>query len=176
MPARNIVYYPDPILGERSAPVSDFSKDLSLLVDDLVDTMRLYGGLGISAPQIGVLKRVFIVSKEVLDDIAFERYKTYIAFINPEIISMSEETNEELEGCLSFPKIYLPVKRANSVRIRFQDVLGDTTEITASGYGARAVLHEQDHLNGELFLRFFGPVRKSMVEKKMWKFRKNLEA
>lgn len=140
MALRNIVKDGDPILRKKCREVTEFNERLNVLLDDMRETLVLANGAGLAAPQVGVLKRVAIVS---VDDAFYE-------LINPEII---ETEGEEIspEGCLSLPGICGTVNRPYKVTVRAQDRFGKTFTARGVGLLARAFCHEIDHLDGILF-------------------------
>jgi peptide deformylase len=133
----------DPVLRARATEVSDFDDGLRRLAGDLEDTMRAANGAGLAATQIGVLRRVFTWQASA------ERHGVCV---NPVVVETSEELQESDEGCLSFPGLYYPTKRALRVRLQMQDLDGDTVELQGEEVAARIYLHEVDHLNGILFI------------------------
>ncbi len=141
MAIRTIRTENEEVLRKISKGVTKFDDHLGTLIDDMKETMYLAEGVGIAAPQVGVLKRVFIV------DIG----EGPIEFVNPEIIATDGEQFGE-EGCLSVPKRYGSVRRPNYVKMRAQDRHGNTFEIEGTEFMARAMLHEFDHLQGKLFI------------------------
>lgn len=132
----------DPVLREKCMEVASIDRDIVRLVDDLTDSMPKPGGAGLSANQIGILKRVFV----------FDDEGEITACINPRIISASEEMAEELEGCLSLPGAIVPVKRHVTLELEFTDLGGETKCVHAEGWLARVFQHELDHLEGILIL------------------------
>lgn len=140
MALRNIVKDGDPILAKVCRPVTKFDDRLHVLLDDMLETMDEACGVGLAAPQVGILKRAVIVDggDEVLE------------LINPEILDQSG-TQTDVEGCLSVPGKYGLVTRANVVTVRAQDRFGDWYEVTGEELMARAFLHEIDHLDGHLY-------------------------
>jgi peptide deformylase len=131
----------DPVLRTPATPVVDFDKELRTLVADLTETMIEAGGVGLAAPQIGVGLRVFVY--DIDDELGH--------LVNPEIISTDGEQDDD-EGCLSFPGLYFPTKRAFSVVARGFDLHGEPVTIEGSELLARCMLHETDHLDGVLFI------------------------
>ena len=118
-----------------------FDEKLAILLDDMYDTMKSKDGVGLAAPQVGILKRAVVI------DIGEGR----IELINPEIIKQSGKQNGS-EGCLSVPGVFGEVERPNKVTVRAQDRYGDFFEITGEALLARAFCHELEHLDGKLFL------------------------
>jgi peptide deformylase len=132
----------DPVLKERCQEVEEIGPDIAQLVKDLMDSLPQPGGAGLSANQIGVVKRVFV----------YESEGEIEACINPRIVSVSEEVEEEFEGCLSLPGAVMPVPRHLSLELEYLDLDGDTHLIRAEGWTARVFQHEIDHLDGRLIL------------------------
>lgn len=143
MALRSIRTEGDDVLRKTSKKVEDFNQRLKLLVGDMFDTMYDASGVGLAAPQIGVLKRVFVV------DTGEEGQKQ--VFINPEILESSEEMTYMPEGCLSIPGKQGMVSRPQRVVVRAQDENGETFELVAEDFYAKAISHENDHLNGVLY-------------------------
>lgn len=166
MAARPIVIYGDPVLREVSREVKEIDPEIKDLVSDLTDTLKKAKGLGLSAVQIGVLKRIFIIDLSAVD--ITESLKV---FINPEIVETSSEVEFE-EGCLSFPGIYQKITRPARVRVRALDLDGNPFEMEAEGLAARAVLHEFDHLEGKLFIDYLSPLAKTMLRGRLKKLSK----
>ncbi|WP_276352602.1 peptide deformylase [Cohnella caldifontis] len=143
MAIRLIVKHPDPVLRERAKEVTKFNANLHKLLDDMADTMYDADGVGLAAPQVGILKRVFVVDADEEHGL--------IELINPEIVSMEGE-QLGAEGCLSIPGLQGDVKRANKVVIKGQDRYGNPVQYEGTELLARAFQHELDHLNGVLFI------------------------
>lgn len=141
MALRNIVKYGDPVLRKTSRSVLNFDERLAQTLDDMKETMYAADGVGLAAPQIGILRRYCIV--DVGDGI--------VELVNPVII---EQSGEQIgsEGCLSLPGNYSDVARPLNVTVRAQDRFGKTFTVSAEGLKARAFCHEIDHLNGILFI------------------------
>lgn len=147
MALRNIVEKGDKCLEKKSRPVSDFNEKLHMLLDDMGETLLKANGVGLAAPQVGILRRAVLV----LETNVPEGEEDYIIeLINPQIID-SDGEQEGPEGCLSVPKVFGWVKRPNRVRVRAQDRFGDYFEVEGYGLTARAFCHEIDHLDGVLF-------------------------
>lgn len=141
MAIRTIRTEEDPILRKTSKEVTKFDEALWALLEDMRDTLCEEQGVGLAAPQVGILKRIFII------DIG----EGLVEFINPEIVAtLGEQFGEE--GCLSLPGKYGYVRRANEVTARAQDRNGNWFEIVGVELMARALLHEYDHLNGRLYI------------------------
>ena len=148
MALRNILKEGDETLTKRCRPVTDFNTRLHDLLDDMAETMTEAQGVGLAAPQVGILRRAVIVLETNVEE-GEEDY--IIELINPEIIE-SEGEQDGPEGCLSVPGVYGMVKRPERVVVRAQDRNGDFFEVEGYGLTARAFCHEIAHLEGQLFL------------------------
>ena len=146
MTVLDILLAPDPKLTTPCKPVKAIDNDLSKLLDDMLETMYAAPGIGLAAPQIGILKRFFVV------DVAEGDSKEPHFFINPEIIERSENRSVYEEGCLSLPKQFGDVERSEEVKVRYQDRQGKMRDLDADGMLARCIQHELDHLDGILFV------------------------
>jgi len=148
MALRNILKEGDETLTKRCRPVTDFNARLHELLDDMAETMTEAQGVGLAAPQVGILRRAVIVLETNVE----EGEQDYIIeLINPEIIESEGEQNGP-EGCLSVPGVYGMVKRPERVVVRAQDRNGEFFEVEGYGLTARAFCHEIAHLEGQLFL------------------------
>ena len=136
-----IVYYPDDPLTAKAKPVRKFDADLAQLVEDMLDTMHAYHGVGLAAPQVGLSQRLFVLQ---------EPDGPEMHFVNPEIVDMEGQEFGE-EGCLSMPEVYAQVPRATRLVVRAQDVHGIDIELEATNFLARIIQHEFDHLEGVMF-------------------------
>lgn len=148
MAIRNIVQIGDDILTKKSKEVTSFDKRLFDLLDDMRETNLAVGGAGLSAVQVGVLKRAFIV--EVLEDKENEVEPFFLEIVNPVLIDSKGEQISE-EGCLSIPEIFEYVKRPQEVTVEGYNRHGEKIRVEASGFLAKALCHELDHLDGILF-------------------------
>ena len=166
MPVRPILRFPDPRLRQVSKPVTAFDDELRQLVSDMKDTMYLAEGAGLAAIQVGEPLRLFIIDPEVAGRTAED---PPLVLINPEILSLSEEEQTGDEGCLSFPGIFVPVKRGLRARVRATDLEGKTFEVEGEGLFARALQHENDHLSARLLIDMVGPVKRQIIKRKMRK-------
>jgi len=156
-------YYGDPVLRKTAAPVTAFDDDLRALIERMIAALRNANGVGLAAPQIGVSSRVVVIDTEYGE--APPR-----VLVNPEMISTSEETVVEDEGCLSLPGISLDVKRSARVSVRAQNETGEEyTIVDASGLLAKALQHEIDHLNGILFIDHVSAIQRGLLRGKLKK-------
>ena len=148
MAIRNILNGEDPSLKKNSRAVTDFNRRLHILLDDMRETLTQANGLGLAAPQVGVLRRAaLIVDTHIEAELPEDQI---IELVNPEIVAKSGEQSGS-EGCLSVPGVYGLVKRPDLVKVRAQDRYGGFFEIWGKGLTARALCHEIDHLNGIIF-------------------------
>lgn len=158
MAIRPITEYPAEVLGQMGQPVTDFDDALAALCADMFDTMYDAEGVGLAAPQIGLNLRLFVMDCEGIKLVA----------ANPEVISVEGEQSGQ-EGCLSVGKVPAVLVRAEKARLRAQDLKGEWFEADATGYAARAFLHETDHCNGTLFIDHLPKLRREMVIKRFRK-------
>lgn len=143
MAIRLIVKDPDPVLREKALTVTKFNANLHKLLDDMAETMYDAPGVGLAAPQVGILKRVIVMD-------CGEEHGGLIELVNPEIIASSGEQIGP-EGCLSIPGLQGDVKRPMNVTVRAQDRHGHEIVVEGTELLARCIMHEIDHLNGVLF-------------------------
>lgn len=141
MAIRQMRYDGDPVLRKVSRPIESVNDRIQTLAKDLIETMRVEQGVGLAAPQIGVLRRIFVIE--------IEEIGLYV-MINPEILETRGE-QIDYEGCLSVPGKSGKVNRPNYVKVRYMDLEGNLQTIEAEGFFARAICHENDHLDGILY-------------------------
>ena len=160
-----ILTYPNPFLRRRATPVEIFDEMLETTVRDMEETMMDRDGLGLAATQVGLDMRLLI-----LDPFAFEgdagRGKPNVALINPKVVWASPDSIVGEEGCLSFPGIYIPVERPKQVRVGAYTPKGEPFELEGEGLGARAILHEIDHLEGRVMVDLVSHLVRSRALKK----------
>ena len=147
MALRNILTKEQPLLYKKSRPVKDFNDRLHQLLDDMAETMLDANGVGLAAPQVGVLRRAVLV---IETNVAEDEDEYIIELINPEILEIEGEQDGP-EGCLSVPGEYGLVKRPMRVKVRAQDRNGEFFEVEGTGLTARCFCHEIDHLEGIVF-------------------------
>ncbi len=150
----------DEVLRTVATPVEKFDKKLRYLVDDMFETMYDAEGIGLAAPQVGESIRLLVVD---VSDIEEDKEPT--AFINPEIIDSTGSSTVE-EGCLSIPGAREEVTRPERIRVKYNDVDGKQFEEEFSGWMARVLQHEIDHLDGVLFIDYLSPVKQKIIESK----------
>ena len=167
MAIRNILTKEEETLYKISRPVTKFDGRLHQLLDDMADTLIESSGVGLAAPQVGVLRRVVLVLET---NVAEDEDEYIIELINPEIIESSGE-QDGAEGCLSVPGEYGLVLRPAVVKVRAQDRFGDWFEYEGEGLTARCFCHEIDHLDGVLYIDHLSRLKRSRLLKKLEKFR-----
>jgi peptide deformylase len=167
---RNIIIHPDPRLKKLCAPVPDLSDGLRRLADDMLESMYDAPGIGLAAPQVGVLSRLIVLDC-VKEEGAAPRP---MAMFNPEVLATSEETNVYEEGCLSIPDQYAEVTRPAEVEVSWIDRDGKLCRETFDGLWATCVQHEIDHLDGKLFIDYLKPLKRQMITRKMVKLKREL--
>ena len=150
MAIRTIVKEGDPILNKVCRPVTKFDDRLAALLDDMRETMIAADGIGLAGPQVGMLRRLFVVwdTTDAPEEIPEDYEYKFIDFVNPEILAVSEEEETSYEGCLSFPGHNGAVTRPEAIKVRAQDRNGEWFELEADGLLARCIQHENDHLDG----------------------------
>lgn len=167
---RNILLHPDPRLKKLCAPVTDMTDDLRGLADDMLATMYDAPGIGLAAPQVGVMSRL-IVMDCVKEEGAAPRP---LIMFNPEVLASSDDLNTYEEGCLSIPEQFADVTRPAEVDVRWIDRDGNERQETFSKLWATCVQHEIDHLDGKLFIDYLKPLRRQMITRKMTKLKREL--
>ncbi len=164
----DILIHPDPRLKKVCPPVTEVTDDLRRLADDMLQTMYAAPGIGLAAPQVGVMTRL-IVMDCVKEEGAEPRP---MALFNPEVTWASDETNTYEEGCLSIPDQYADVERPAEVRVRWLDREGKAQEEQFDGLWATCVQHEIDHLNGKLFIDYLKPLKRQLITRRMVKLKR----
>ena len=153
-----IVKYPSPILKKKSEEVSPNDQSLRSLAPQMVETMRKNQGIGLAAPQIGVAKKIIIVT---------EGEEAHV-FLNPRIVKQSKEKEQDEEGCLSLPGLFVKILRSKQVEVVAETLEGEEIRVTARGLGARIFQHEIDHIEGKLIINRINPLLR-------WKLRNQLK-
>ena len=187
MAIREILEVPDPRLKTVSTPVETFDGELKALVADMFETMYAANGIGLAAIQVGVPLRVLVIDLQPEDpdaepEVCHEHgghHHTHQpvrneprVFVNPEILDPASELNTYQEGCLSVPDIYADVDRPKACRVRWQDLEGNLHEEEMEGMLATCIQHEMDHLEGLLFVDHISTLRRSMILKRLVKYKK----
>ena len=149
---RPLVYYGDARLRKKCQKIETISADIRTLAQDLIESMDAYHGAGLAAPQIGELVQMFVISYIGTDEEGAPIMGAPEVYINPRIISYSDERISLEEGCLSIPALRAPVERPVSIEVESLRLDGTVRLETVDGWRARVILHEYDHLNGSLFI------------------------
>ena len=167
-----LAYYGNPILRKKCQRITEINDEIRQLVEDMTETLIEHNGIGLAAPQVKRDLRLFITAvPSELEDGNWKQGEL-IVFINPEIVSYSEEQEIRQEGCLSIPKVYGDVIRPEEILIRATDLNGNEFEREFTGLQARCCLHENDHINGVLYIdRIKGKERK-LIEPKLREVKK----
>jgi peptide deformylase len=167
---RSILIHPDPRLKTVCTPVADITDGLRMLADDMLETMYDAPGIGLAAPQVGILSRLIVLDC-VKEDGAAPRPTV---MFNPSIVAASDETSIYDEGCLSIPEQYGEVSRPSEVEVEWIDRNGKPQKATFDRLWATCVQHEIDHLNGKLFIDHLKPLRRQMITRKMQKLKREM--
>ncbi len=166
----NILKEPDPILRKKSSEVETINQETKKLMDSMLETMYQAPGIGLAAPQVGVLKKIIVIDLAKEDE-----PKKPLFIINPKIFWKSEELNTREEGCLSIPGHYAEVTRPKKCKLQFLDYNGKQKEIEADDLLSTCIQHEVDHCDGILFIDYLSKLKKDMIIKKLVKAKKEEE-
>lgn len=168
-----VLTYPNPKLFETAEEVEIIDgvvpMNIEKLIEDMCETMYAENGVGLAAPQVGVLKRVIVLDVSLTKDETGERVRAPIAMINPVVVEKSKKIVAGLEGCLSIPGYYDYVDRSKSIRVKAYTKEGKPSETEASDVLARGILHEVDHLDGKIYLDRLSRLKKEILAKKIRK-------
>jgi peptide deformylase len=165
-----IITAPDPRLKLKAKPVKAVNDEIRRLMDDMLETMYLAPGIGLAAPQVGVVKRVLVL------DVAGDGEKPApLKMANPEILWKSEELATYSEGCLSLPEHYADVTRPAEIKVRYLDYQNEVRELHAKGLLATVIQHEMDHLEGTLFVDHISSLKRSIILRKLAKAKRQAE-
>jgi peptide deformylase len=163
MAVLEILHYPNPVLKEKSQTIQKIDASIHRLVQDLAETMYSAPGVGLAANQVGCPLRL-----AVIDVTPHDQPKKLLVLINPEIVAAEGECTWD-EGCLSVPDCNEEVKRYQKVVVRFQNLQGETVEISGEDLLGVALQHEIDHLDGVLFIDRLSPLKKRLIKKRLLK-------
>ena len=167
---RSILYHPDPRLKKICVKVDNVGDKIRKLTNDMLETMYAAPGIGLAAPQIGILSRIIVMDCEKG---GVAEPKPFV-MLNPEVTGVSYETNSYEEGCLSIPEHFAEVTRPKEVEVTWLDIDGNIKKRGFDGLTATCVQHEIDHLNGKLFIDYIGVIKRQMITRKMQKFKREL--
>ena len=162
-----IIVAPDPRLKRRARPVAAVDDTVRRLIDDMLETMYAAPGIGLAAPQVGVLERVIVVDAAPRD-----APPAPLAMVNPRVVEVSDDTAVYEEGCLSLPRQYADVERPARARIAYLDRTGAARDIAAEGLLATCVQHEIDHLDGVLFVDRISRLKRSIILRRLAKLKR----
>ena len=165
---RSIVLHPDARLKKKSVEVENITDALIKLAEDMMDTMYDAPGIGLAAPQIGVLERLIVMDCAKKED----EEPDPIIMVNPSIIASSEENSVYEEGCLSIPEHFAEITRPEFVQVEWIDLGGKQHSEEFNGLKSTCLQHEIDHLNGKLFIDYLGPMKRQLITRKMQKFKR----
>ncbi|MBI3516758.1 MAG: peptide deformylase [Proteobacteria bacterium] len=163
----SIITAPDPRLKLKAKPVGTVDTEIRQLMDDMLETMYAAPGIGLAAPQVGVLKRVL-----VLDIAPSGEPRQPLRVADPQIVWAADEDATYEEGCLSLPEHYADVARPAAVKVRFRDYDNALIELDAEGLLATCLQHEMDHLEGVLFVDHISALKRNIILRKLVKARK----
>ena len=161
---REILIYPNPVLKKKSIEVTEFNEKLGNILDDMVETMDFKEGIGLAGIQVGIDKRILVL--RVPDEQTGKNPEEATEIINPRIVEKSGEVIYS-EGCLSVPDYYEDVKRFETIKLQYQNRMGEKIEKVFKGIYAIAIQHEMDHLDGILFVERLSYMKRKKFEKEM---------
>ena len=165
---RSILLHPDARLKKKSVEVENITDALIKLAEDMMETMYDAPGIGLAAPQIGVLERLIVMDCAKKED----EEPDPIIMVNPTIIASSEANSVYEEGCLSIPEHFAEITRPEFVQVEWIDLGGKQHSEEFNGLKSTCVQHEIDHLNGKLFIDYLGPMKRQLITRKMQKFKR----
>ena len=170
MALKEILTEPNKILRKKSLTVDKVDENLQKLMNDMLETMYAAPGIGLAAIQVGVPKRVIVLDLSKKDE-----PKSPMYFVNPEIITKSENNSIYEEGCLSVPGQFAEIARPDKCYIKYLDYYGQLKELEAEGMLATCIQHEMDHLEGILFIDYLSKLKKSIIVKKLLKQKEQID-
>ena len=170
MTLRKILIEPDPMLRKKCEPVSVVDNQLRTLMNDMAQTMYNAPGIGLAAIQVGEPKRVIVIDLSREDE-----KKNPLYFVNPELITNSDNNAAYEEGCLSVPGQFAEISRPDKCKVKYLDYNGNEKILDTEGLLATCIQHEMDHLEGILFIDYLSKLKKNMIVKKLSKQKKSLE-
>lgn len=168
MTTRPILIHPDPRLKTVADPVAKLDDQLRKLADDMLETMYAAPGIGLAAPQVGILQRMLVMDCIKEEDVPAKP----MVLVNPEIVWSSDEKNVYEEGCLSIPEHYADIERPAEVEVKWQALDGADQSARFDGLWATCVQHEIDHLNGKLFIDYLKPLKRQIITRRMQKLKR----
>lgn len=172
---KTLIYFGNPKLRKKSVEVTSITEEVKVLVSEMIEVMDAKKGVGLAAPQLGEHLRIFIIRPEIVlpnNEITLGPVEV---FINPRLFDPSKETHTMAEGCLSIPGIHVEVIRPIAISIEALDLNGNKISFRAEGFKARELMHENDHLNGVLFVDRVSDELKKEIEPFLRNFKKRLK-
>ncbi|HAB98352.1 MAG TPA: peptide deformylase [Parachlamydiales bacterium] len=166
-----LAYYGDVVLREKAEPISEITHELKKLVEEMIETMDACEGIGLAAPQVHHSIRLFVMRKPLETESDRVELGEVKVFINPKLSEFSEETWEAPEGCLSIPTLRASVKRPKEITVEYMSLDGKIYKERYAGWEAKVILHENDHLEGILFIDRLDPKQQERLKP----FLQNLE-
>ncbi|MES2121399.1 MAG: peptide deformylase [Chlamydiota bacterium] len=159
-----IYYYDHPVLRKRCAPIKEITPEIRKLALDMIDTMDKYDGAGIAAPQVGHSIRMFVLKDYISTDEGHWTLGKPRVYINPKLHTPEGDLIEDTEGCLSFPGVRIDIARPDKITVEATDLDGNTFVEVVEGYNARVRMHENDHINGVLFIDRLTPKERKSLD------------
>lgn len=162
----SLVYYGDPRLRKKCEPITEITPEIRSLAEEMIQSLETLAAIGLACPQIGHMIRMFVLRRYVIQpDERWELGEAKV-YINPKILEHSKEMASEEEGCVSIPRLRGVVERPYSIKVEYTNLEGERVLEEVEGYNARVILHENDHINGVLFIdRMKEPQRKALEPK-----------
>ncbi|MCH9626695.1 MAG: Peptide deformylase [Chlamydiales bacterium] len=157
-------YYGDPVLRQKAEPIEEITDEIRQLAHDMIETMLAVNGIGLAATQVGHMVRLFVSNVDYEDESGEVHLCEPLVYINPILSNPSDMLVERTEGCLSIPNLHTAVVRPHSVEVEAQDLEGTFFKKVCEGYLARNIMHENDHLNGVLFIDRIKGKRRTLLE------------
>lgn len=173
-----LAYYGDNVLRKKVVPIAEITEEIRKLAEDMIETMRAKNGIGLAAPQVHQSLAIFVTEVPIADNDETSEEAKWLpgkvrVYINPKILNYSEEKWTNDEGCLSIPNIYGPVTRPVSIKVQATDLEGNEFTEELSWLEARCVMHENDHINGVLFIDRVKGRERTELERKLRALKKN---
>jgi peptide deformylase len=170
---RPLTYFGDPLLRQKGEPIATITEEIKQLALDMIETMDAHNGIGLAAPQVGQALRLFVLRRYIHQpDDSWSLSTDVKVYINPKILDHSKETDVQEEGCLSIPGLRLQVARPLRIKIEATDLEGKTFVEEIEGYNARVIFHENDHINGVLFIDRVSDEDRKSVEAQLREIKK----
>ena len=163
----HIIVAPDPRLLKISKSITDIDQEIKVLLNDMLEVMYKSNGIGLAAPQVGILKRLI-----VMDCTDSENKRNSFKFINPKILELSNEMSQYEEGCLSLPRQFAKVERPKEIIVQYKDEDGEDNKKKFYGIEATCLQHEIDHLDGKLFVDHISKLKRSRILQKLKTYKK----